>query len=74
MVEAPAFRRGEYVTVNHLDAQVGGSFEFETKALDNARTLTTGTYLEVSFSGKLVFTWVSSANLRTCYALSKFGF
>jgi uncharacterized protein YndB with AHSA1/START domain len=52
---------GVEVTVSHLDAHMGGGFEFETKAADGRRGVTTGKYLEVSFPEKLVFTWASSA-------------
>ena len=51
---------GMEVTVALLDARVGGSFRFESKAADGRRTLTTGTYREVRFPERLVFTWVSN--------------
>jgi len=52
---------GVEVTVSRLDARVGGSFQFETKAADGRSGVTTGNYLEITFPEKLVFTWVSSA-------------
>jgi uncharacterized protein YndB with AHSA1/START domain len=52
---------GVEVIVSHLDAHVGGSFQFETKAADGTPTVTTGKYLEIRFPEKLVFTWVSNA-------------
>ena len=51
---------GMAVTVSRLDAHVGGSFQFETKAPDGTYSLTTGKYLEISFPEKLVFTWASN--------------
>src|SRR5262249_23335588 len=53
---------GAEVTVNFLDARVGGSYQFEGKSSDGTRILTTGTYVEIRFPEKLVFTWISTFN------------
>jgi len=52
---------GRPVRVSQLDAQVGGSFQFESQAADGTHHLTTGRYLEIRFPERLVFTWVANA-------------
>ena len=52
---------GVEVKVSRLEAHVGGSYQFETKASDGTRVVTTGKYLEIRFPEKLVFTWATNA-------------
>ena len=49
--------RGIHMTVQSLDARVGGSFRFE---LENGSSIV-GTYLQIVPTEKLVFTWSAGA-------------
>ena len=51
--------RGIHMTVQSLDARVGGSFRFE---LENGSSIV-GTYLQIVPPEKLVFTWSAGAAL-----------
>ncbi len=52
---------GMPIVVSRLEPHVGGGFQFETQGADGTCTTTSGTFLEISFPDKLVFTWVSNA-------------
>src|ERR1700681_2055813 len=40
---------GVEVIVSHLEAHVGGSYQFEVKVPNGTRAVTTGKYLEINF-------------------------
>jgi uncharacterized protein YndB with AHSA1/START domain len=50
---------GEEVVVSRLEVEVGGGFCFDAKQPDGLRTVICGTYVEISFPERLIFTWHS---------------